>query len=94
MAYHMRSLQRFKLNIAGSVVTQQNASLDTMGTDNVLDLFSLDSNEHESKQQKTKASGKGPMSQKALLESLQDLDDGEDEYKDFASADQFVKSLQ
>lgn len=32
-------LQRFKLNIASSVITQQNAALSTMNTDQVLDLF-------------------------------------------------------
>ena len=33
------SLQRFKLNIAHSVVTQQNSGLSSMDTDQVLDLF-------------------------------------------------------
>jgi TATA-binding protein-associated factor len=33
------SLQRFKLNIANSVVTQQNSGLASMDTDLVLDLF-------------------------------------------------------
>lgn len=32
-------LQRFKLNIANSVISQENASLSSMGTDQLLDLF-------------------------------------------------------
>ena len=38
-AYH--SLQRFKLDIASTVVNQQNAGLATMETDQILDLFNL-----------------------------------------------------
>ena len=32
-------LQQFKLNIANSVVTQQNKSMEQMDTDRILDLF-------------------------------------------------------
>ncbi|RKP10325.1 hypothetical protein THASP1DRAFT_11354, partial [Thamnocephalis sphaerospora] len=35
-------LQKFKLNIANSVINQQNAGLQSMGTDQILDLFSVD----------------------------------------------------
>ena len=35
-------LQRFKMNIANSVVNQENNSLRTMNTDQLLDLFDLD----------------------------------------------------
>jgi TATA-binding protein-associated factor len=34
-------LQRFKIDVASTVVNQQNAGLGTMGTDQILDLFSL-----------------------------------------------------
>jgi len=34
-------LQTFKLNIASSVVNQQNAALATMNTDQILDLFNV-----------------------------------------------------
>ena len=40
-------MQRFKLNIANSVVTQQNAGLESMDTDLVLDLFKHTSEEDE-----------------------------------------------
>ena len=41
------SLQKFKLNIANTVINQENASLTTMGTDQLLDLFQVvgDNNE-------------------------------------------------
>jgi TATA-binding protein-associated factor len=34
-------LQRFKIDVASTVVNQQNAGLGTMETDQILDLFSL-----------------------------------------------------
>jgi TATA-binding protein-associated factor len=35
------SLQRFKIDVASTVVNQQNAGLSTMDTDQILDLFNL-----------------------------------------------------
>ena len=35
------SLQRFKIDVASTVVNQQNAGLNTMETDQILDLFNL-----------------------------------------------------
>ncbi|SGY46516.1 BQ5605_C001g00442 [Microbotryum silenes-dioicae] len=70
-------LQKFKLNIASSVVTQQNSDLSTLGTEGILDLFQV-----------TPEGGAGlktdpnkPMSQKAILAELGDLPT-EDEYGD------------
>ena len=37
----MISLQRFKIDVASTVVNQQNAGLGTMETDQILDLFNL-----------------------------------------------------
>lgn len=39
---HSHSLQRFKIDVASTVVNQQNAGLATMETDQILDLFNLD----------------------------------------------------
>ena len=39
------SLQRFKIDVASTVVNQQNAGLGTMETDQILDLFNLESGE-------------------------------------------------
>jgi TATA-binding protein-associated factor len=35
------SLQRFKIDVASTVVNQQNAGLGTMETDQILDLFNI-----------------------------------------------------
>lgn len=37
------SLQRFKIDVASTVVNQQNAGLNSMETDQILDLFDVDS---------------------------------------------------
>jgi TATA-binding protein-associated factor len=56
------SLQRFKLNIASSVVTQQNSGLSSMNTGEVLDLFGVTG---ETKTSKVAA---GPVSGSKVLE--------------------------
>lgn len=61
----MTRLQRFKLNIASSVVTQQNAGLGSMNTGEVLDLFKVSSEPEAVKP--AKPSG-GPMSASKVLE--------------------------
>lgn len=72
------SLQRFKLNIASSVVTQQNSDLSSLGTDQILDLFSISSSGPIAP---AVASKDGPTSQSAMLAGLGDLQP-EDEYQD------------
>merc|ERR1712123_335667 len=47
------SLQRFKLNIANTLVSSDNSSMNTMSTGQILDLFSLQSNNDK----KTKKKG-------------------------------------
>ncbi|GAA6059472.1 hypothetical protein JCM10212_005411 [Sporobolomyces blumeae] len=75
-------LQRFKLNIASSVVTQQNSDLDSLGTDQILDLFQVsDASAPSGASAGGTASGDKPMSQKAILESLSDLP-ADNEYAD------------
>ena len=81
-------LQRFKMNIASTVVSQQNADLATMDTENVLDLFSGQDESEKGKQTK-----EGKLSQKEILQNLQELDDVSDDYKDFGDASDFAKSL-
>ncbi|KAG6814294.1 hypothetical protein H0H92_013419 [Tricholoma furcatifolium] len=68
-------LQRFKLNIANSVVTQQNSGLGSMDTDLVLDLFRRTTEEEDiatAAKKKAKESS-GPVSQKNVLSGLEDL---------------------
>lgn len=75
------SSQRFKLNIAHSVVTQQNAGLDTMDTNLVLDLFRHTTEEEEAAtSERKKKDSDRPVSQKELLAGLDDLP-AEDEYQ-------------
>jgi TATA-binding protein-associated factor len=68
-------LQRFKLNIASSVVTQQNAGLGSMNTGEVLDLFKVGASDPAgSAGGKAKSSaGGGHMSMAKVLEGLDDL---------------------
>lgn len=77
------SLQRFKLNIANSVVTQQNSGLASMDTDLVLDLFRHTTTEEEGPSAKKKDGDQqgtaGPH--KNILSGLEDLPT-EEEYQD------------
>ncbi|KAJ3838910.1 SNF2 chromatin remodeling protein [Lentinula raphanica] len=84
-------LQRFKLNVANSVVTQQNSGLSSMDTDLVLDLFRRtsegddDASSAAKKKKKNKnkeGSGGGLVSQQNLLQGLEDLPP-EEEYQEF-----------
>ena len=89
-------LQRFKLNIASTVVSQQNADIGTMETENVLDLFSLGSKKDDddaAAAARSKATN-GPISQKELLDGLAELGDEDVEYDGFATdAGAFAASL-
>lgn len=38
-------LQKFKMTVANAVISSENASLDSMGTDQLLDLFELSSHQ-------------------------------------------------
>lgn len=76
-------LQRFKLNIANSVVTQQNSGLASMDTDLVLDLFRHTTTEEEGPGTKKRDGDQqgtaGPH--KNILSGLEDLPT-EEEYQD------------
>lgn len=55
-------LQKFKMNIANTVISQENASLQSMGTEQLLDLFTLDkvkSRFHKQLPKLENAEGKG-----------------------------------
>jgi TATA-binding protein-associated factor len=54
-------LQRFKLNIASSVVTQQNAGLGSMNTGEVLDLFKVSAEGEAPKASKPAGAGLSKM---------------------------------
>jgi TATA-binding protein-associated factor len=79
---HVLSLQRFKLNIANSVVTQQNSGLASMDTEFVLDLFRRTSDEEDALAEKKRKAREAtqPVTQKSLLAGLDDLPP-EEEYE-------------
>nr|XP_031860125.1 uncharacterized protein CI109_004490 [Kwoniella shandongensis]KAA5527197.1 hypothetical protein CI109_004490 [Kwoniella shandongensis] len=81
-------LQRFKMNIASSVVTQQNAGLESMNTGEVLDLFKVSA---EGEPVKPKPAGSGPTSMSKMLEGLDDLPP-DDEYAEL-SLDNFLSKV-
>ncbi|KAI1296806.1 TATA-binding protein-associated factor [Halotydeus destructor] len=82
-------LQKFKITIANTVISQDNSSLQTMGTDQLLDLFTFDPNsKHE--QSEPKSVQKEGM--KAILENLPELWDSE-QYDAEYDLSSFVKSL-
>jgi TATA-binding protein-associated factor len=76
------SLQRFKLNIANSVVTQQNSGLASMDTDLVLDLFRHTSTEEDGPGAKKNIDQQGTAGpHKNVLGGLEDLPT-EEEYQE------------
>ncbi|TFK86254.1 SNF2 chromatin remodeling protein [Polyporus arcularius HHB13444] len=76
-------LQRFKLNIANSVVTQQNSGLSSMDTELVLDLFKRTSEQEDvaAATKKDKDATGAPLGQKNILRGLEDLP-SEEEYQE------------
>ncbi|KAI0747594.1 SNF2 chromatin remodeling protein [Daedaleopsis nitida] len=78
-------LQRFKLNIANSVVTQQNSGLSSMDTDLVLDLFKRTTEQEDvaaaAKKKDKDATGAPLGAQKNVLRGLEDLPP-EEEYQE------------
>ncbi|KAM7073998.1 TATA-binding protein-associated factor 172 isoform 1-T1 [Molossus nigricans] len=82
-------LQKFKMNIANTVISQENSSLQSMGTDQLLDLFTLDKDD---KAEKADTSTSGKASMKSILENLSDLWDQE-QYDMEYSLENFMHSL-
>ena len=87
-------MQRFKLNIANSVVTQQNAGLSSMDTGFVLDLFKRTTDEEGTRvagKRRDKKEGAGPFNSKKVLQDIGDLHP-EEEYQGLDLA-HFMESL-
>ncbi|XP_067936864.1 TATA-binding protein-associated factor 172-like [Watersipora subatra] len=80
-------LQKFKLNIANTIVNQDNSSLTTMATDQLLDLFSLENGKEK------QASGTSPSKGlKSMLQGMTELWD-ESEYDTEYDVTNFLASL-
>jgi TATA-binding protein-associated factor len=86
-------LQKFKLNIASSVINQDNTGLGSMDTDQILDLFSIGGGEGGDDKKKDEAGGETKKaSMKEVLEGLDQLWD-EKQYESFENVQDFVNSL-
>uniref|UniRef100_A0A0A9X8J8 TATA-binding protein-associated factor 172 n=1 Tax=Lygus hesperus TaxID=30085 RepID=A0A0A9X8J8_LYGHE len=81
-------LQKFKLMTANTVISAENASLQTMGTDKLLDLFTLDSSKDASSSDPKKPGG----SMKSVLDSLPELWEHKD-YDEEYDMSNFIKNL-
>ncbi|XP_059619603.1 TATA-binding protein-associated factor 172 [Phlebotomus argentipes] len=82
-------LQKFKLLTANTVVSNENASMETMGTDQLLDLFKL------TDQKASPVERKGPndrVSMKTVLETLPELWEDR-EYEEEYDLTQFLDKL-
>lgn len=84
-------LQKFKLNIANTIVNQENSGLASMATDQLLDLFSTEGHHAESSSQK--ANSVNPSKGlKAMLQDMTALWD-ESEYETEYNVTNFLASL-
>ncbi|KAH9414981.1 hypothetical protein DERP_014274 [Dermatophagoides pteronyssinus] len=79
-------LQKFKLTIANTVISNENSSLDSMATDQLLDLFELKTDQSYS------ASATGSVSMKMMLETLPELWDTQ-QYENEYDLNNFLQSL-
>ncbi|KAL2024633.1 hypothetical protein VTK56DRAFT_6834 [Thermocarpiscus australiensis] len=102
------SLQRFKIDVASTVVNQQNAGLATMDTDQILDLFNVGDSGPSLISDKSKESFEGreedmvdietgdvrqPGKKAAWLEELGELWDNT-QYEESFDLDGFLKTMQ
>lgn len=81
-------LQKFKLTIANTVISNENSSLITMGTEQLLDLFTLEN----SKSEDSKKTNSNSSGMKNVLENLPDLWDTQ-QYDTEYDLSSFIKSL-
>ena len=84
-------LQKFKLSIANTIITQDNSSLQSMDTSQLLDLFSVEKDKMAQKEQANRDANT-KMSMKAIIEDLGELWD-ESQYENEYNLDSFIQSL-
>ncbi|XP_077975893.1 TATA-binding protein-associated factor 172-like isoform X2 [Styela clava] len=82
-------LQQFKLNIANTVISTENSSLHSMGTNQVLDLFTIEKGAEKKKIREKDSSGKGL---RTLMDDIGDLWD-QNQYDTEYNLDNFMESL-
>lgn len=84
-------LQKFKLITANTVVSDENASMETMQTDQLFDLFNLSGSGKEGGSGAEGTSG-GAITMKQALESLPELWEDK-QYEEEYDLTQFLQSL-
>ena len=92
-------MQKFKLLTANTVISSENAAMETMGTDQLLDLFNLSSSNCAGPSGASGASGpsgpsglSGAPGGKSVLETLPDLWDDK-QYEEEYDMTNFIKGL-
>jgi TATA-binding protein-associated factor len=93
-------LQKFKLNIASTIINQQNSGLSSMDTDQILDLFSVSENgaEEEPKPAKPEEGAldeTGQLKGKGVPNAVSELGElwDEKEYEEEYNLDAFIQNL-
>lgn len=90
------NLQAFKLKMANTVISHENSCLETMGTDQLIDLFSVDDSKkragHQDSITDTGDNKQSTRGIKSIIESLPDLWD-ENSYETEYDLSSFIKSL-
>lgn len=87
--FPFRRLQKFKVQTANTVISGENSKLETMGTEQLLDLFSHKPSGNGDATNSPSSSGGGV---KAILENLPDLWDHK-QYDDEYDMSQFMAKL-
>jgi len=82
------SLQKFKLHTARTIITSDNSSIASMQTDQVLDLFSLTSQQSGSQAEQ----GRSDTGVKSVLDNLPELWE-EDQYNEEYNMDSFISNM-
>lgn len=84
-------LQRFKVDIANTVVSKESVSLDAIDTTQLLDLFKDEQGEREKKTTNAGTSGSN-KGLKAILEGLEELED-EAKYEEEFAMESYLQKL-
>lgn len=87
-------LQKFKILTANTVVSAENASMETMATEQIFDLFNLNEskNRHGNNRITASASSSGQLSMNAIIENLPELW-SENQYDEEYDLSNFVQGL-